>query len=589
MKRAEIPVNSYRADTGSEEFTQELGASIVEVLAGACVSGVVDDPLINRWILEAVHDDSELPRLPIPWLIITEASKHPGEKLDCGSLYFQWKSDGHIIDDFFPVAGHVLSQYTAFCDINAIPGMYRCYLKTQVLRAGAKYGRACDEGDQEQAERLYERLQVARKRLAEFDSGGTACLGGGNPMEEPDMPPRMFTDGIARTEVGVIFGETGSGKSHIARDLMLSLACGQDLLGCGTFNPTDENGGVVLYINAEDTGARLKQRLQNLITDHAQGALIKNALDTGKFIIPAGTKPDGSRIEQRDWLPLFAMREGAPVAQPGWAMMRSLIARYRPMLVVIDTWAKAVSATMAGLTNEGSKAVIAECHNTAIEFNCGILFVMHTTKGASASGAKGVSAIRGDGEILNSADWGLQVCKVEEGRRLAYMAKNRDGKEGADIAAFEWSGHNFRGIPLDTVKSKSEPKPAPPSSEEVQQIAVALHRVMYDHPELRTAEYALLRGTGTPAKQIREHIAEITNIPVSSALLEQAIKNAREAGTIAGGTYYDKIQRRTRPCLIPVGDSDDDDTGEPAQDDYEPEPEPLELSFDDENDDEIPF
>lgn len=207
---------------------------------------------------------------------------------------------------------------------------------------------------------------------------------------------------IPAASIGVLFGESGSGKSFITLDMCIAIARGLPWRGHRTTQSR------VVYIVAEGA-AGFRNRLAAYAGYH------KIDLST----LPLDIINDAPNLlEIRETKDVIASIKTAPDL---------------PSLVVIDTMAQ----TMAGGNENASEdmgKVLAHCKGINKSTGAMVLLVHHSGKDSS-KGARGWSGLRA------AADVELEVTRTLQGRAL----RSTKQKDGADYQ--EW-GFDLEVVPL---------------------------------------------------------------------------------------------------------------------------------------------
>lgn len=209
---------------------------------------------------------------------------------------------------------------------------------------------------------------------------------------------------LPKDEVGMIYGESGSGKSFFVMDLILSIARGVPWRGVV---PVEQ--GSVAYIAAEGALGvrnRVKAYMQhnNLPVD-----------DVPLYIL--GDSPNLLELKDAKDLTHALVQLGTGL-----------------QVVVVDTMA---SVTPGGDENSGKDMKRAINHCKAIHKATGalVLLIHHSGKDASR-GARGWSGMKGA--------WGVEICITRDGdERIAAITKQKDGSDdGKDF------GFTLNAIPV---------------------------------------------------------------------------------------------------------------------------------------------
>lgn len=197
---------------------------------------------------------------------------------------------------------------------------------------------------------------------------------------------------LPKATMGVIFGESGSGKTFQVLDVAVHVALGLDWRGY----PVRQ--GSVAYIAAEGAGGfrkRLKAIYEYLGVDPKEVPL---------YVLPASP----NLLDKKDAL----------------AVARALVKVPNLSLIVVDTLAQ---TTAGGNENSGEDMGLALAHCKGLHVATGamVLLVHHSGKDTS-KGARGWSGLRA------AADVELEVTRYEEDRVLS-VTKQKDGSDVLDL------------------------------------------------------------------------------------------------------------------------------------------------------------
>ena len=249
-------------------------------------------------------------------------------------------------------------------------------------------------------------------------------------------PPEWLVHGvIPQAEMGVIYGESGSGKTFAALDLVGAIARGAPWRG------RHVRQGAVVYVCAEGAGG-FRNRLKAYARHH------EIELDA----LPIGVVGDAPNMMAKEDVK---------------ALLASIKAFASPAVIVLDTLAQ----TTAGANeNSGEDMGRALAHAKALHKHTGalVLWVHHSGKDASR-GARGWSGIKG------ALDVEIEVLRSENDRVLT-ITKMKDGDDGAEfgfklhrlVLAMDEHGeevsscvveHNERSV-RDVRRATAEPKGA---------------------------------------------------------------------------------------------------------------------------------
>jgi hypothetical protein len=206
-------------------------------------------------------------------------------------------------------------------------------------------------------------------------------------------PTWIVKDVIPEADLGVMYGDSGSGKSFMALDIGMAIALGKP------WRNNKVKQGPVAYIAAEGAGG-FRKRL------HAYQHQHQIDLKTLPIYVIAG-------------VPNFLSRQDAIDVVSGLSTMPS-----PPALVIIDTWAQ----TTAG-GNENSGEDMGKALKNALEIKrklgAMVLLIHHSGKNVTA-GARGWSGLRA------AADVELEVLRSDEDRVMT-VTKQKDGEEGQEF------------------------------------------------------------------------------------------------------------------------------------------------------------
>ena len=204
---------------------------------------------------------------------------------------------------------------------------------------------------------------------------------------------------IPHAELGVMYGESASGKSFMALDIAAAVALGTAWRGRRV------KQGRVVYIAAEGAGG---------FRNRMKAYRLHNELEhTGVQIIASAP----NLIEKADAL----------------AICKSILVGGPADLVIVDTLAQ----SMQGNENSGEDMgrVLAHCKGIHRATGAMVLLIHHSGKDA-ARGARGWSGLRA------ACDAELEVVRCDEDRVLT-VTKQKDGEDGAEF------GFKLEVVPID--------------------------------------------------------------------------------------------------------------------------------------------
>jgi hypothetical protein len=208
-----------------------------------------------------------------------------------------------------------------------------------------------------------------------------------------------FVEGVlARGAMGVIYGESGSGKTYLALDLSCRVALGWPWLGRRT------ERGPVLYVAAE-AGGSIANRLKAFRDHHGV-----SDLDVAVVTIPVDLRdPNGDTRRIIAAIRNIERERGEPV-----------------LLCVVDTLSRAFGSGNEN-ASEDMGALVRNSDLIRHETGANVLWVHHCGKDA-AKGARGHSLLRA------ATDTEIEVTN-RDGFVVAKITKQRDGHAGDELAA----------------------------------------------------------------------------------------------------------------------------------------------------------
>jgi hypothetical protein len=207
-----------------------------------------------------------------------------------------------------------------------------------------------------------------------------------------EPPPWMVKGVLPKAVLGVIYGESGSGKTFMALDLALAVATGSP------WRDQQATQGQVAYVVAEGAGgfrARVKAAAQHRGIDLA-----------GVPMVVLGDAPNF--MEKQD-----ALDVAKAILHAGGAQ-----------LVIVDTFAQVMPGANENAGEDVGRA-LAHCKGIHRATGAMVLLVHHSGKDASR-GARGWSGLRA------AADVELEVVRADEARSLT-VTKMKDGEDGREF------------------------------------------------------------------------------------------------------------------------------------------------------------
>lgn len=199
---------------------------------------------------------------------------------------------------------------------------------------------------------------------------------------------------LPKATLGVLFGESGSGKSFLTYDLCAAIARGLD-----EWNGKKVKKGRVMYVVAEGE-AGFVNRIQAYC--HQQGI-----------------SPDDFEIDYiSDLIP--NLMEAALITD----LIKEIKTRGQYDLIVMDTFAQVMAGANENSGEDVGKA-LAECRRIHRHTGAMVLLVHHSGKDAS-KGSRGWSGLKG------ACDVELEVSRSDDDRAVS-ASKLKDGRDGIQI------------------------------------------------------------------------------------------------------------------------------------------------------------
>lgn len=254
-----------------------------------------------------------------------------------------------------------------------------------------------------QASRLGADIGIDVARPSEFDvlpepptpAGGHFRIRSTAEFMHNAQPVSWLVKGVLpHAQLGILFGESGSGKSFLAFDLCASMARGVE------WNNLKTKQSRVLYVVAEGV-AGFHQRVQ-------------------AYCHQTGTTPADLNIDIiSDVTP--NLTDAASVGK-----LIADIHMCRPYdLVVMDTFAQVTPGANENAGEDMGRA-LAYCKKISQSVGAMVLLVHHSGKDAS-KGARGWSGLRGAADVM------LEVSRFEDDRCVT-VDKQKDGHDGASFS-----------------------------------------------------------------------------------------------------------------------------------------------------------
>lgn len=325
------------------------------------------------------------PSMPYPeWINVGMALHHETEA-EGFHLWDEWSSQA----DNYPGSEELLHHWTSFGNNKGAPVTARLLLKL-AKESGVHVNP--DIASASEFECIKEEDDSADARFAVVDAENFA---------DCSPTPWLIKGVLPKADLGVVFGESGSGKSFFVSDMALSLARGKSWRG-HKVRPSR-----VVYLAAEGSSG-FRKRLKAYELHH------KISLAG----VPFGVIPVA---------PNFLMKVDA------LDVAKAIIAWGGADLVVIDTFAQ---VTPGANENAGEDVGKALAHFRGLNRALGamVLLVHHSGKDTS-KGARGWSGLRA------AADMELEVIRTESGRATR-VTKQKDGDDHGEF------GFELEVVPL---------------------------------------------------------------------------------------------------------------------------------------------
>lgn len=197
---------------------------------------------------------------------------------------------------------------------------------------------------------------------------------------------------LPRAELGVVFGESGSGKSFFTLDLVAAIARGEVWRGYTTTQ------GSVIYIAAEGANG-----FRNRLTAYQEHTGVQ--LDT----LPLGVIADAPNLM---------------VLEDARDLNNSIVAHGPVSVIVIDTFSQVMPGANENAGEDVGRA-LAHCKLISQKTKAMVLLIHHSGKD-STKGARGWSGLRA------AADVEIEITRSEHDR-VATITKLKDGEDGAEF------------------------------------------------------------------------------------------------------------------------------------------------------------
>jgi hypothetical protein len=284
----------------------------------------------------------------------------------------------------------------------------------------------------------------------------------------------------------MLYAEPGLGKTFVALSWCYDLALGQPWLGLDVIQ------GPTIYVGAEGFGG-LPKRLAALTEDHERDDPPKDL-----YVIPQAV----------DLMDMGSVNEAiAAVDDLG----------IRPVLVVLDTWARSIPGAEENSAKDTGLAVAA-IDDLRIRLNTAVLIVHHTGKTGGTD--------RGSGALTGAVDTKLKLERLKADHLLLVVEKQKNFEAAEPITL------RLERVAESLVPRASAPEPA--SWDDVEEaedrdveLAQAIQealRTAYKAGKTPIAQTALLRDVGFNNARRSAVLHALADDPDSPVTAEQAGK-----------------------------------------------------------------
>ncbi|MBU2749876.1 MULTISPECIES: AAA family ATPase [Acidithiobacillus] len=210
--------------------------------------------------------------------------------------------------------------------------------------------------------------------------------------------PFVWAGRIPIGHVSLLGAHGGTGKSMLALQLSVAVACGADFLGAATMQ------GNVLFFSGEDGSGVLRNRLASIATHfNVQPATLAANLT----ILDATNDPSLYREVSE-----FGSRSG--MNTPGYSRLAEIIEELKPVLIVIDNASDTFEANENDRTHV--RRFVRALAKLAHEADAGLLLLAHVNKSSADKG--GSESYSGSTGWHNSARSRLAMSKIKDSEQI---------------------------------------------------------------------------------------------------------------------------------------------------------------------------
>jgi hypothetical protein len=261
-----------------------------------------------------------------------------------------------------------------------------------------------------------------------------ACEAGYRGDKLPDYD--FILPGGVAGDVGVIAGGGNLGKSWVAIQMSISVACGIDIFGLLSGVPADAGWTLkrrkVAYISLEDNADTAYRRLHSIF------AFLRKNKDNPQFEKINIEKTITIIEENFQIIDMSGRGEKAYVSSEAMTpedrdeIVELISDRFKGFdLIIFDTLRRSNSHDEND--NVGANTTLSQFDQIAANVGCMILVLAHVTKEASFGGDTQIEAIRGSG---------VWSCNARYGCVMAPVGQQKDGK-GKRVKVDEYLRRNF--------------------------------------------------------------------------------------------------------------------------------------------------
>lgn len=295
--------------------------------------------------------------------------EHTSDGVESSTTYFPANTGGYAQGHFACLHAHC--EHRTDADFKNQLG-----LSTSVLSAFDDLTEQ-NEKPTEEAEVTAELEQPKKKRFSIVQASDFSA----------GAPPKwLIRDALPHGVVGVIYGDSGSGKTFLALDMMVHMALGASWCGLRT------TPGKTVYICAEGAGGFRKRLKAQLLQHGASSFDIGVMADTPDFMVVQDIKD----------------------------IVHSVREYGKPAVIIVDTLAQVINGNENAGEDMGK--VLSHCRVLAQHTGAMVILIHHSGKDA-AKGARGHSSLRANAEA--------EVEVVRDGDdRMATFTKLKDDKDG---------------------------------------------------------------------------------------------------------------------------------------------------------------